>query len=107
MTTQAKPRAKTLNIDGTKYKTSFNAKFENRVKWKEPDQRKIIAFIPGTILKVHVKKGDELKEGDRILVLEAMKMRNNLTVPINGKVKKVNVAEGEAVPKGHLLIELE
>jgi len=105
MTTNTK--MKTLVIDGTKYKTNLNAKFERRVKWKKADDHIIKAFIPGTILKVYVNKGDELKIGDRLLVLEAMKMRNQVVVPVSGKVKKINVTEGEVVPKGHLLIEIE
>lgn len=105
MTTTAK--MKTLVIDGTKYKTNLNTKFEKRVNWKKADDRIIKAFIPGTILKIYVNTGDELKIGDRLLVLEAMKMRNQVAVPVSGKVKKINVTEGQVVPKGHLLIEME
>jgi biotin carboxyl carrier protein len=102
-----KSRSKTISIDGTKYKTNLNKKFENREKWKKPNENIIKAFIPGTILKVYVKKGDVLKIGDKLLVLEAMKMRNQITVPVSGKVKKINVAEGDVIPKGHLLVEIE
>ena len=102
-----KSRSKTLNIDGTRYKTNFTSKFENRKKWKYPDVNKVTAFIPGTIVKVYANKGDDLKIGDKLLVLEAMKMKNIVIAPVPGKVKKINVSEGQVVPKDYLLVELE
>ncbi len=67
----------------------------------------IKAPMPGLILDVQVKEGEEVKEGDYLLVLEAMKMENTLTAPRDGIVKSVSVKKGETVDKNQLLIEME
>ena len=67
----------------------------------------IKAPMPGLILDVNVKEGDEVKGGDYLLVLEAMKMENSLTAPRDGVVKSVTVKVGESVEKNQLLIEME
>jgi len=67
----------------------------------------IKAPMPGLILEVNVKEGDEVKEGDYLLVLEAMKMENTLTAPRDGVVKSISIAKGETVEKNQLLIEME
>jgi len=67
----------------------------------------IKAPMPGLILEVNVKEGDEVKEGDYLLVLEAMKMENTLTAPRDGVVKSVTVAKSDTVEKNQLLIEME
>lgn len=67
----------------------------------------IKAPMPGLILDVLVQEGDEVKEGDYLLVLEAMKMENTLTAPRDGVVKSVGVEKGQTVDKGQLLIEME
>jgi biotin carboxyl carrier protein len=58
-------------------------------------------------LEVNISAGDEVKKGDFICVLEAMKMENTLTAPRDGVIKSVNITKGETVDKGKLLIELE
>ncbi len=65
------------------------------------------APMPGLILDVVVKAGDEVKEGDSLLVLEAMKMENTLTAPRDGVVKSVSVEKSQTVEKNQLLIEME
>ncbi|UZH55354.1 biotin/lipoyl-binding protein [Salinimicrobium tongyeongense] len=67
----------------------------------------IKAPMPGLILDVQVTPGDEVKEGDYLLVLEAMKMENTLTAPRDGVVKTVEVQKGQTVDKNQLLIEME
>lgn len=67
----------------------------------------IKAPMPGLILDVQVKEGQEVKEGDYLLVLEAMKMENTLTAPRDGIVKSVSVEKGQTVDKNQLLIEME
>jgi len=89
------------------YKTTLTKKFATRTAYTPPDSRKVVAFIPGTILKVHVKEGHKVKKGDTLLVLQAMKMDNHLLATRNGTVKKIYVKQGEIVPKRHLLIELK
>lgn len=67
----------------------------------------IKAPMPGLILDVTVEEGQEVKEGDYLLVLEAMKMENTLTAPRDGIVKDIRVKKGETVDKNQLLIEME
>ncbi|WP_373059311.1 acetyl-CoA carboxylase biotin carboxyl carrier protein subunit [Zunongwangia sp. H14] len=67
----------------------------------------IKAPMPGLILDVNVKEGDEVKEGDYLLVLEAMKMENTLSAPGDGIIKSIHVEKGQTVEKNQLLIELE
>lgn len=67
----------------------------------------ILAPMPGIIIDLEVKQGDVVKEGDTILILEAMKMENSIKCPKDGIVKSVYTQKGDAVEKGKLLIELE
>ena len=67
----------------------------------------IKAPMPGLILSVDVKVGQEVKEDDALLVLEAMKMENVLTSPRNGIIKSISITKGETVNKNQLLIEFE
>jgi len=89
------------------YKTSLTKKFAARKPYTPPDSKKVFAFIPGTIMKVHVKEGHKVKKGDTLLVLQAMKMDNHLQAQRNGIIKKVYVKQGEVVPKHYLLLELK
>ena len=102
-----KVRYKSLVIDGTKYRTRSNKKFDNRSGWTNPDQRKIYSVIPGTVIKIFVNEGDRVSAGDSMIVLEAMKMKNKVVFPSGGLVKKIRVKEGEKIPKGFLMVELE
>jgi len=65
----------------------------------------IKAPMPGMVLKVLVKEGDEVKKGDALLVLEAMKMENILKSPTEGTIKKITAIQGVAVEKNQLLIQ--
>ncbi len=67
----------------------------------------IKAPMPGLILDIHVKEGQEVKEDEGLLILEAMKMENVITSPRDGVIKSVNMSKGDAIDKGHLLIEFE
>jgi biotin carboxyl carrier protein len=96
-----------LIIDDTKYETKILPKFQNRKAWTEPNPKEINAFIPGTVLEIFVKPGDIVRAGEKLLILEAMKMKNTLKSPIDGKVKKIHAKIGERVPKSTLLIELD
>ena len=65
------------------------------------------APLPGTIFKIMVKEGDTIKKGDLLLIMEAMKMENELHTDVNGIVKSVKVKENESVLEGDILIEIE
>ena len=61
--------------------------------------------MPGTIRQICVKVGDSVKKGDKVLILDAMKMDNELLSPVDGTVKSICVEEGQSIPKHALLIE--
>jgi len=94
-------------IDDMSYETKLTTKFLKRKVYAKPDERKLNAFIPGVILDVKIKKGQRVSKGEHLMVLEAMKMKNSLTAPIDGKVKEIYVNEGEMVTKNQLILEFE
>ena len=67
----------------------------------------VVAPMPGTILSVNVTAGQAVKSGDVLVILEAMKMENDITAPRNGVVKKLFVNEKQTVAKGEALFEVE
>ncbi len=96
-----------INIDMTEYRTMLTTKFKERKPYVKPDPRKLTAFIPGTIRRIYINEGKRVKKGDRLLVLEAMKMRNYIRAPFKGKIKSINVEISEVVSKDKVLIEFE
>ena len=65
------------------------------------------APMPGLIFEMKAKVGDEVKKGDTLLILEAMKMENVIKSPRDGKIKKVNVELRKAVEKNQVMLEFE
>ncbi|MBP3632207.1 MAG: acetyl-CoA carboxylase biotin carboxyl carrier protein subunit, partial [Oscillospiraceae bacterium] len=68
---------------------------------------KVTAPMPGNILAVNVAAGDTVKRGQVLLILEAMKMENEIMAPRDGKVTAVAVAKGAAVESGALLCTIQ
>jgi len=101
------PPMEQLEIGNVIYQTRLTSKFRNRDIWQRPDVRKVHSIIPGNIQRIIVKEGDEVSPGTPMLILEAMKMRNEILSPLQGIIKKIHVSEGEMVPKAHLLLEFE
>ena len=64
---------------------------------------KVCAPMPGTILSVNVSNGSPVKKGDVLMILEAMKMENEIMAPCDGTVTSVAAAKGAAVESGTLL----
>lgn len=75
-------------------------------KLASPKLNQVKAPMPGLVLRILVKDGDEVKKGEALLVLEAMKMENVIKAPADLVVKKIAVAEKTAVDKNQVLIEL-
>ncbi|HKB86877.1 MAG TPA: biotin/lipoyl-containing protein [Ignavibacteriaceae bacterium] len=79
-------------------------------KTSRPSERKgagaIKAPLPGTIIEVRVKPGDKVKMSDKLLVMEAMKMENNINSDREGTIIDVKVKAGDAVLEGDLLVEI-
>ena len=67
---------------------------------------RVKAPIPGLVVRLCVELGDEVAVGEPLLVLEAMKMENEILAPRSGKVTELNVSEGTSVKLGDLLVEI-
>lgn len=103
----------TVKINNNQYTVDISSPLDQLIKKmgfelgtiKQIDSIK--APMPGLILDIMVKVGQEVKEDDGLLILEAMKMENIITSPIDGIIKSINIAKGDAIDKNHLLIEFE
>ena len=96
-----------LVIGGVAYETRFTRKFEHRTQYVAPDPHVLRCVIPGVIRTVAVRKGLRVRSGDPLLVLEAMKMQNEVRSPCDGTVRALPVAPRDTVTKGQILIELD
>ena len=67
---------------------------------------KVTAPMPGTILRIEAKVGDKVTKGQVLLILEAMKMENEIVAPVDGTVASINVESGASVNAGDLLASL-
>jgi biotin carboxyl carrier protein len=92
---------------GRKYKTTFTKKFENRKKWQQPNPEEIKSFIPGTVNKILVAKGDTVKAGDALMVYVAMKMSNIIRAPFDGIITDILVNPNDRLPKGVVMLVLK
>jgi biotin carboxyl carrier protein len=63
--------------------------------------------MPGKIVDLLVEENAEIKEGDPILILEAMKMQNEISSHVTGKIKKILVKQNDSVAKDEVLLEIE
>ena len=63
--------------------------------------------MPGKVVKVLVNVGDEVKEGETVVIISAMKMESEYKAPKDGLVKKVNVSDGDTIEGNQILVELE
>ena len=89
---------KELIIQGAVYKTTFTKKFENRVNYETPNENLVYSFLPGTILDIFVKPRQKVKEGETLLLLEAMKMENQIRMPFDGEIVKIHIKTGQIIP---------
>lgn len=102
-----------IKVNGNTYTVNIETQLAQLIKemglslGKTSVEDEVLAPMPGIILEVNVAEGDEVKKGDFVCVLEAMKMENALTAPRDGIVKSVTIAKGDTVDKGKLLIEFQ
>ena len=98
---------KDLIIQGAVYKTTYSRKFEQRVKWEAPNNNLLYSFIPGKIIDIFVKPRQKVKEGETILLLEAMKMQNQVRMPFDGEIVHIHIKRDETIPKNYLMVEIK
>lgn len=98
---------KTLVVQGAVYQTTLTWKFENRVKYVTPNPNHIYSFIPGTVIDIFVKPKQKVKEGETLLLLEAMKMQNQVRMPFDGQILKIQVKKDQVIPKKYLMLEIK
>jgi biotin carboxyl carrier protein len=67
----------------------------------------LITQMPGKVVKVFKKEGDKVTKGETVLILEAMKMENEIKSGADGVVKSVNIKEGQALEAGFLMVEIQ
>lgn len=67
----------------------------------------VMAPMPGKIVEIMVEENSDIKEGEPILILEAMKMQNEIVSNVNGKIRKINIKNNDNVIKDEVMIEIE
>ena len=93
-----------LKLESGDYQTKLTQKYRNRKTYSAPESI-VKAAIPGTIMEVLVKEGQQVNRGDALCILDSMKMNNTICASDNGIVKKVYVIPGQSVGKNALLVE--
>lgn len=102
-----------INVNSNSYTVKISNEIDQLIKemgftvGSSIKANSIKAPMPGIILSVNVKEKQEVKEGETLLILEAMKMENAIVAPKDGVVKSIFAKSGETVEKGELLIEME
>jgi biotin carboxyl carrier protein len=102
-----------FKINGNKYTSKISDKYDrliDQLGMKIGVTQKvgdIKAPMPGLVLEVSVEVGTQVTKGDKVMILEAMKMENVIKAAGDGIVKAIHITKGTAVEKGQLLIEME
>ena len=102
-----------ISIDGKNFETLIRTSLQEKavklleLKFSSHHKLDVKAPMPGMVLKIKKQAGDKVKQGDSVLILEAMKMENDLRAHISGKIKSINVKEGMVVEKGYSLFTIE
>jgi len=99
-----------IKVNGTRYDLTITDQFDQLLKQLGMDNLasskvlQVKAPMPGLVLSTLVTVGDEVKKGDSLLVLEAMKMENMIKSPTDGIVKSITVKSGDKVEKNEVLV---
>lgn len=96
-----------VSVDGTSFQATINGS-RNSIRavggGSEGDGTRLTAPMPGKVVRVLVEPGDKVEARQPVVVVEAMKMENELTVEKAGAIEEVRVSEGESVESGQLLV---
>ncbi|MBA2498526.1 MAG: acetyl-CoA carboxylase biotin carboxyl carrier protein subunit [Chitinophagaceae bacterium] len=101
-----------IEVEGENYHIAINDELDQMLDKMGFDTtaakqiKNIKAPMPGLVLEISVAEGQEVKQGDRIIILEAMKMENSIMIHCDASIKKIHVKAGQAVDKGQVLVEL-
>jgi len=101
---------KTVIIKGVPYTIEDADVLETRGRGKKGTQaipQDVTPPMPAVVVRILVATGDRVKQGDRVVVVSSMKMETTLTAPADGTVRSVNVAEGDKVMPGQILIDID
>ena len=96
-----------LLVDDTDYETEVPEGYMSGRKTEKPGPGEIRAIIPGVIKSIGVKPGQSVKAGDVLIILEAMKMYNDIEAEADGKVAQILVSDGDKVAKGQLMVTIK
>ncbi|MCB0583735.1 MAG: biotin/lipoyl-binding protein [Phaeodactylibacter sp.] len=102
-----------IKVNGTVYEVGLADQYDQLVARlglavvAQDQVREVRAPMPGLVLDISVEPGQQVRKGDPLLILEAMKMENVLKSPGDGVIKAIRITKGEAVEKNYLLIELD
>jgi biotin carboxyl carrier protein len=103
----------TVLLNGVSYSFTIESPISYRrrkylEKYKKANKLELVtAPMPGKIVELLVEESSQVKEGEAILILEAMKMQNEIIAQVSGKVKKISVKAGDSVTKDDVLMEIE
>ena len=95
-----------LHLESGEYKTLLTSKYLKRKPYHKPENI-VTAAIPGTIIEVMVKEGQQVKRGDALCVLDSMKMNNTICASNDGVVKRVHIGVGQSIGKDAPIVEFE
>jgi biotin carboxyl carrier protein len=106
-------KKQTIEIEGEKFDIRIKDELDqmldrmglNSVAGKQIQEIK--APMPGLVLEIAVSEGQQVREGDKVLILVAMKMENSIMINTDATIKRIAVSAGEAVEKGQVLVELD
>ena len=102
-----------LRIDGKRYDITLEDQFDQLLAKMGMDKSasqkvsEVKSPMPGLVLEVKVKPGDEIKEGDALMVLEAMKMENVIAAPCDAIIEKIEVSAQDKVEKNQVLVRFD
>jgi pyruvate carboxylase len=96
-----------IALENGVFETRLTKKFVRRRLYERQDPGAVKAVIPGVISEILTRTGNTVRQGDTLLILEAMKMLNRLIAPVDGTVKAIHVKAGDRVVKGQVLAEIK